>query len=41
MREDRQGYINDGGVQGALKRDELDTVENRDAFAQAAWDPGA
>ena len=38
MREDRQGYINDGGVQGALKRDELNTVENRDAFAQAAWD---
>ncbi|HEV7914952.1 MAG TPA: TonB-dependent receptor, partial [Albitalea sp.] len=38
MREDRQGYINDAGVQGALKRDELNTVENRDAFVQAAWD---
>ncbi len=37
MREDRQGYINDGGVQGELKRDELNRVDNRDAFVQAAW----
>lgn len=36
--EDRQGYINDGGVQGALKRDELNTVRNADFFAQASWD---
>jgi iron complex outermembrane recepter protein len=38
MKEDRQGYLNSGGVQGALKRDERNSVENRDAFAQAAWD---
>ena len=38
MREDRQGYLNDAGVQGDLKRDELNTVESRDAFVQAAWD---
>jgi iron complex outermembrane receptor protein len=38
MGEDRQGYINNGGVQGALKRDELNTVDNRDVFAQAAFD---
>src|SRR6185503_12238364 len=38
MRENRQGYINDAGQQGALKRDERNTVRNRDAFAQLAWD---
>ena len=38
MREDRQGYINDGGSAGALKRNELNTVENDDAFAQASVD---
>ncbi|WP_280155166.1 TonB-dependent receptor [Piscinibacter sp. XHJ-5] len=38
MREDRQGYINDGGQRGDLKRNELNTVRNRDVFAQAAWD---
>ncbi|HEX6705027.1 MAG TPA: TonB-dependent receptor [Albitalea sp.] len=38
MREDRQGYLNDAGQQGALKRDELNTVDDRDVFAQAAWD---
>jgi iron complex outermembrane receptor protein len=38
MSEDRQGYINNAGVQGALKRDERNTVNNRDAFAQAAYD---
>ena len=38
MGEDRQGYINNGGVQGALKRDELNTVANHDVFAQAAFD---
>jgi iron complex outermembrane receptor protein len=39
--EDRQGYINNNGVQGALKRDEHNTVDDRDAFAQAAWEAGA
>ena len=38
MRENRQGYLNDGGTRGALKRDERNRVENRDAFAQAALD---
>jgi iron complex outermembrane receptor protein len=38
MHEDRQGFVNDGGVQGALKRDERNTVENHDVFAQAAFD---
>ena len=36
MSEDRQGYINNAGVQGALKRDERNTVDNRDVFVQAA-----
>ena len=34
--EDRQGYLNNAGVQGLLKRDESNRVENRDAFAQAS-----
>jgi iron complex outermembrane receptor protein len=38
MKEDRQGYLNTGGVQGALKRDERNSVDSRDVFAQAAWD---
>lgn len=38
MRENRQGFINDGGAQGDLKRDERNTVENRDAFVQASLD---
>jgi iron complex outermembrane recepter protein len=38
MHENRQGYINDGGVQGALKRDERNTVDNRDAYLQASID---
>ena len=38
MKESRQGYINNAGVQGALKRDERNRVGNRDAYAQAAWE---
>jgi len=38
MRENRQGFINDGGAQGDPKRDERNTVENRDAFVQASLD---
>jgi iron complex outermembrane receptor protein len=38
MREDRQGYLNSGGVAGALKRDEDNLVRNRDLFVQAGWD---
>jgi iron complex outermembrane recepter protein len=37
LAEDRRGYLNLGGVQGALKRDEHNRVHNRDFFAQAAW----
>ncbi len=38
MHEDRQGYLNDAGVRGALKRDERNVVTDRDVFVQAAWD---
>ncbi|WOB07068.1 TonB-dependent receptor [Piscinibacter gummiphilus] len=38
MRENRQGYINNLGAQGALKRDERNVVENRDAYLQASLD---
>ena len=41
MAERRRGYLNDGGLQGALRRDEDDTVGSRDAFAQLAWTAGA
>ena len=37
MDERRRGYINDLGVQGALKRDEDDTVSSTGAYAQAEW----
>lgn len=36
--EDRQGYINDLGVRGALKRNELNQVKSQDAYVQAAYD---
>lgn len=35
--EHRQGFINDNGIQGALKRDEDDRVYNVDEYAQAEW----
>jgi iron complex outermembrane receptor protein len=38
MNEDRTGYINNAGVQGALKRDERNTVENNDVFVQGSFD---
>jgi iron complex outermembrane receptor protein len=37
MDERRKGYINNLGVQGALKRDEDDVVANTDFYAQAEW----
>jgi iron complex outermembrane receptor protein len=37
MTEDRRGYINAAGVRGVLKRDETDSVSNRDWYAQLAW----
>ena len=39
MRERRRGFVNSAGVQGALKRDEDDTVANADGYAQAEWQP--
>ena len=38
LREDRQGYLNDLGVRGALKRDELNHVQTRDVYVQAGFD---
>ena len=36
--EDRKGFINNAGKQGALKRDEQNRADNRDGFAQASLD---
>jgi iron complex outermembrane receptor protein len=41
MTEDRQGYINNAGVQGALKRDEHNRVDDRDAYLQLGFDISA
>ncbi len=40
MDDDRQGYLNDAGVRGALRRDEDDRVANNDALLQASVDLG-
>ncbi len=37
MSEHRRGYVNNSGVQGALKRDEDDTVASSGLYAQAEW----
>ncbi len=37
MREKRQGFVNDFGTQGALRRDEDDTVTGTDAYLEAQW----
>lgn len=37
MDERRRGYINDLGVQGALKRDEDNSVDSTGLYAQAEW----
>jgi len=37
MAQHRMGYINNFGIQGALKRDEENKVTNNDAFAQLEW----
>ena len=37
MSERRRGFINNLGVTGALKRDEDNDVESRDAYVQAEW----
>ncbi|MEC5217292.1 iron complex outermembrane receptor protein [Actimicrobium sp. GrIS 1.19] len=33
----RKGFVNNAGVAGALRRDEIDSASNRDAFAQIDW----
>ena len=38
MRDDRQGYLNNAGVRGELRRDEDDRVANTDALLQATLD---
>jgi iron complex outermembrane receptor protein len=38
MRDNRRGYINDAGVEGELKRNERNVVDNRDAYLQAGVD---
>jgi len=37
LRETRQGFVNDFGVQGALRRDEDDTVRSADLYVEALW----
>ncbi|MDB5808321.1 MAG: TonB-dependent receptor [Betaproteobacteria bacterium] len=37
MAQHRMGYINNLGIQGALKRDEQNKVTNSDAYAQVEW----
>jgi iron complex outermembrane receptor protein len=39
MSERRRGFINNLGIAGALKRDEDDTVDSIDVYAQAEWRP--
>jgi iron complex outermembrane receptor protein len=41
MKDDRQGYVNNAGERGALRRDEDDIVHNTDALLQASVDMGA
>jgi len=37
MRERRQGFVNDFGTAGALRRDERDTVQSADGYAEVQW----
>ncbi|HEY3177666.1 MAG TPA: TonB-dependent receptor [Casimicrobiaceae bacterium] len=37
MKEHRQGFVNNNGVLGALRRDEDDTVQSVDGYAEAEW----
>jgi len=38
LRELRQGYVNNNGAIGALRRNEDDTVTSGDVYAEARWD---
>ena len=37
--EHRQGFVNNNGVAGDLRRDEDDTISNTDGYLQVAWSP--
>ena len=37
MSETRQGFVNDFGTQGALRRDEDDTVQSGDVYLEMQW----
>jgi iron complex outermembrane receptor protein len=37
MKEQRQGFVNNNGDQGALRRDEDDSVSSADAYAELEW----
>lgn len=37
LSERRQGFVNNGGTPGALRRDENDHAKNTDVFAQVDW----
>jgi iron complex outermembrane receptor protein len=37
--EHRQGFVNNNGAAGALRRDEDDTISNTDGYLQIAWSP--
>ena len=37
QREQRQGFVNNNGEAGALRRDEIDRAGNNDVFAQLDW----
>jgi iron complex outermembrane receptor protein len=39
MKERRQGFVNNAGVRGELRRDEDDTVDSFDQFLIASWSP--
>ena len=37
--EHRQGFVNNDGIAGDLRRDEDDTISNTDGYLQVAWSP--
>ncbi|BFM20315.1 TonB-dependent receptor family protein [Gilvimarinus japonicus] len=39
MRDRRKGFVNEQGVAGELKRDELGQVQNRDLYSALVWQP--
>ncbi|MGD8174633.1 TonB-dependent receptor family protein [Marinimicrobium sp. ARAG 43.8] len=41
MEDRRLGYVNDSGVAGERRRDELGTVDSRDVFVIGIWEPAS